>query len=390
MTRPSLRTPVVYLAFALDGVVTTLLGPILPSLASHFSLNDEQSGRFFVAQFVGAIAGSLASGRMYAKWGANRTLFAGFAAIVLGVGTIGRGPIGISLGAVVLYGVGIGIATPSINLLAAGVSGVRRTANLNALNASWCVGALAGPPLIFRLLATYPLTQVLFGLTLLLALIPIYFLLQNGSVKPAPGQAVQGRFRCNSIVLFTCCLLFLYVGMENGVSGWLVSYGLRAEGMSVSGAAYSQAVFWGAILGGRLLVASGLRVRDSRIVLAGIVAALVGTSLFVAAPNGIVYFTGILLAGSGMSVIFPTAISVFMGRGGVDSQRSSGFVFACASLGGASMPWLMGRVSSRLHDLRSAMLILPACGLLMLALQVWMEAADRNSINSGPVSPESS
>jgi fucose permease len=77
-----------------------------------------------------------------------------------------------------------------------------------------------------------------------------------------------------------------------------------------------------------------------------------------------------------MSVIFPTTISVFMGRGGVDAQRSAGLVFACASLGGAAIPWLIGRVSSWLLDLQTAMWILTACGVLMLALQVWMRAGD--------------
>jgi fucose permease len=338
-------------------------------------LNDEQAGRFFIAQFVGAIAGSLACGRAYAKWGASRTLFAGFAAIALGVGCIGRGPIAVSLGAAALYGIGIGFATPAINLLAAGDSGARRTANLNALNASWCVGALAGPPLILRLLATYPLTEVLLGLALFLALIASYFLLPVDRVKNSPGQANRGGLRLGPVVLLTSCFLFLYVGMENGLSGWLVSYGLRAKGMSVPGVAYSQAVFWGAILGGRLLVASGLRMQDFRIVLAGIVTAFMGTVLFVAAPNAVSYFTGIFVAGLGMSVIFPTAISVFMGRG-ERFQRSAGFVFACASLGGASVPWLMGRVSSW-HDLQWAMWILPACGLLMLTLHLWMGATDQ-------------
>jgi len=370
--------PAVHLAFALDGVVTTMLGPILPSLASHFSLNDEQSGRFFLAQFVGAISGSLASGPAYAKWGPNRTLFAGFAAIALGVVGIGRGSIGVSLGAAAVYGIGIGLATPAINLLAASDSGSRRTASLNALNASWCVGALAGPPLILGLLAKHPLTEVLLGLAFLLVLIAVYFLFQIRRSKLAQPQESRTRSRLGLTVLLTCCFLFLYVGMENGVSGWLVSYGLRAQRMSVPSVAYSQAVFWGAILSGRLLVASGLRIQDSRIVLGGIITALVGTVLFVAAPNGVAYFCGIFLAGFGMSVIFPTAISAFMGRGKVDSQRSAGFVFACASLGGASIPWLVGRVSSWLHSLQLAMVILPVCGLLMLALQGWMEAAEKN------------
>ena len=377
MTRASLRILPVHLGFALDGVATTLLGPILPSLTSHFSLNDEQAGRFFMAQFAGAIAGSLASGRSYTTWGGGRTLFAGFAAIACGVAVAGRDSLALSFAGVCLYGVGIGLVTPAINLLAADESGGRRTANLNALNASWCAGAVAGPPLILRLLATHPLIQVLEGFTLALALLAAYFVFPPAVAGAGPAAKVGGGFHLQRIVVLTCCFLFLYVGMENGVNGWLVSFGLRAKGMQVTTVAYSHAMFWGAILAGRLLAAFWpAALSDARLIVGGILAALAGTVMFVVSSTGIFYFAGIFLAGLGMSVIFPTTISVFMGRGGVDAQRSAGLVFACASLGGAAIPWLIGRVSSWLLDLQTAMWILIACGVLMLALQVWMRAGD--------------
>jgi fucose permease len=253
------------------------------------------------------------------------------------------------------------------------------------MNASWCAGAVAGPPIILRTLATHPLTNVLAWLALVLALMAGYFLLRPETVGSKPDPAISGPVPLKQILMLTCCFLFLYVGMENGVNGWLVSYGLRARGMRIPAVAYSHAVFWAAILIGRLLAAFGSAgMRDSRLIWGGILTALAGTALFVASVNGVLYFAGVFLAGFGMSAIFPTAISVFMRRGGAYAQRGAGLVFACASLGGAAVPWIMGRVSTWLHDLQPAMWILTACGALMLALQSWMEAnASRNPHRSG-------
>ena len=50
----------VHLGFAVHGVVTTLLPPILPALGVAWALDDAQLGRLFTAQFVGSMAGALA------------------------------------------------------------------------------------------------------------------------------------------------------------------------------------------------------------------------------------------------------------------------------------------------------------------------------------------
>jgi fucose permease len=44
--------------FLLIGVVTTLLGPILPMLAARWHLGDAELGWLFTAQFTGGILGS--------------------------------------------------------------------------------------------------------------------------------------------------------------------------------------------------------------------------------------------------------------------------------------------------------------------------------------------
>ena len=51
-----------YAAFVLTGIVTTLLGPVLPVLVSWWGLDDGDAGVLFVAQFAGSMLGSAISG----------------------------------------------------------------------------------------------------------------------------------------------------------------------------------------------------------------------------------------------------------------------------------------------------------------------------------------
>jgi fucose permease len=43
--------------FFVIGVVTVLLGQVLPVLSKRLDLNDAQAGTFFLAQFLGSILG---------------------------------------------------------------------------------------------------------------------------------------------------------------------------------------------------------------------------------------------------------------------------------------------------------------------------------------------
>src|SRR3984893_9834991 len=56
---PTSSAPSVVLhgGFVVAGVVTTLIGPLLPILIGRWSLTDQRAGLFFTAQFCGSMAG---------------------------------------------------------------------------------------------------------------------------------------------------------------------------------------------------------------------------------------------------------------------------------------------------------------------------------------------
>jgi len=75
-----------------------------------------------------------------------------------------------------------------------------------------------------------------------------------------------------------------------------------------------------------------------------------------------------LLAGLGLSSLYPIAIG-FLAQGfGAAIPRMAGVMFALSTLGGASVPWLVGYVSTQFASLRSALFVAVTGCLMMLFL----------------------
>ena len=344
-----------------------MLGPILPSLAARWGLNDEQAGHLFAAQFLGAIAGTLVSSRLVTRFGYRAVLVAGYALMAMGVAltpTTGSA-------AVACYGFGLGIVIPVSNLLIAAWNPTRRAAALNLLNLAWGVGAVIAPQLISAFLPTGGFGLLMTGLAGALCLTSAACAVSGWEAEStSPATPVGGNGIGHPMLWRTCVLLFLYVGTENGISGWIPSYLLRAGSVSGASIAAAQSGFWGAILLGRMFAPLLLRkVAAQRLVLAAVCTATVGAAVFLAANHAAVMFGGVLLAGVGLSIVFPTAIAIFTGSLGADAVRWNPLIFVCASLGGAAIPWMAGFVSTRFHDLRTGMFTPLAAVATMVLVQ---------------------
>jgi fucose permease len=79
--------------------------------------------------------------------------------------------------------------------------------------------------------------------------------------------------------------------------------------------------------------------------------------------TGIVALT--LLGALSLAPIYPIIVSFLLARTG--NHPSLGALFATASFGGATLPWLTGVFSTQFHSLRTG-LIVPAAGSALLLL----------------------
>ena len=73
-----------YLGFVLVGILTTLLGPMLPILSRRLELNDSRAGLFFLAQFVGSTLGALLTTKLSFA-AAQKKLFVGYLLLTIGL-----------------------------------------------------------------------------------------------------------------------------------------------------------------------------------------------------------------------------------------------------------------------------------------------------------------
>ena len=164
-TRPRL----IYLGFVLTGIVTTLLGPMIPILSARWDIGDDRTGYLFTAQFVGALSGTLATGWLFTRFGYVRPIAVAFFLMSAGTAALAVAPWPAGLGSVLTYGVGLGVVVPGINLFVAETVADRRAAALNVLNFLWGVGAVSGPPVIALLSRTRGIKLPHFVLAILLA-----------------------------------------------------------------------------------------------------------------------------------------------------------------------------------------------------------------------------
>ncbi|MGZ4813859.1 MAG: MFS transporter [Terriglobales bacterium] len=359
------KIAMVYLGFALTGIVTTMLGYILPLLAARWALNDAQAGRLFLAQFVASPTGALIASRVLSRWGAARTVPIGMLLIAAGVITVATGSLTLGVVGISLYGLGLGFALPSTNLLVVEMVHTGRAAALNLLNFMWTVGALAAPLAISRSL--HPLG--LKGFLALLAAAVLIVGLVEATAFPkhsAAGTAIQrGTIEQNKRLAFAVLsflFLFLYVGIENGFAGWVPTFTIRAQHATSDITADVQSSFWGAILLGRLVAPLVLRkLTSNQVIVGGLSLATAGIALASASRSMAALETGVLLTGLGLSAVFPTAIAVFaetFGTGGAGS-----IVLGVCGLGGAAIPWLVGVVSNESHSLRLGLAVTLLCSV---------------------------
>jgi len=128
-------------------------------------------------------------------------------------------------------------------------------------------------------------------------------------------------------------------------------------------------MFWGALLAGRALApALLLRMSESGLVLIGLLVSFVGMVTLLAATGNAGVFTGAVLSGLGFASVFPNTVARLSRYFGDRSPRAAGPVFVCAGVGGAVVPWLVGRISTSSGSLRIGLLVPLVSTLLMILL----------------------
>jgi FHS family glucose/mannose:H+ symporter-like MFS transporter len=361
--------------FVLTGMVTTLLGPILPSLSARWRLDDLHAGLLFTAQFSGSVVGVLLSSLILTRRGYRACLVPGFVCMGVGVMALVLGSWTIGMISTASYGLGLGLTIPATNLLVAEANPRRSAAALSLLNLAWGLGAVLFPLLAAEFQRMHHLTFLLVALGAAALLFALWL---GATVREDSAQEVAKHPREErppltlvdwQALVILGLLFFLYVGTENGVGGWVASYARRTGAGSATSWALVPSFFWGALLAGRALAPLVLREgNEIRLARAGVLAAALGGVVVLFSSRFAGIAGGSALAGLGLSAVFPITIARLSFRFGREASRFVGPMFALGGLGGATLPWLIGFVSDRFGGLREGLWIPVLCSLVMFAL----------------------
>jgi FHS family glucose/mannose:H+ symporter-like MFS transporter len=198
---------------------------------------------------------------------------------------------------------------------------------------------------------------------------------EKAAVAHADIKLVFRDFRSLGAVLFAL-LLFFQFGNEWSIAGWLPIFLVRRLGISPPASLGLLALFWTALLVGRVAaVAIMPKVRHSRLLGGSVLAALFGCLLLEFTDNQFGAGAAVLLLGAGFASIYPLVAEKIGGRfpyyhpvffGGIFSFALFGGLIAPATLGYAAAIWGVGIVV--------AVPLLGTCMVSALLLLIWLES----------------
>lgn len=375
-----------YATFIFNGILALTIGALLPYIRDSYTLSYSFSGLLVSLHSVGNLFASFTAGILPVWLGRKRSILLfsscytlAFLLILLSGHPAMLVPAffmtGLCRGAVSNFN------NTEINMLAPGQGWA-----LNALHASFAVGAFAAPMLVLlcaQILNNWKLMctlLVIFGILdfLIFAFMP----LSVDRLDSASQRRDFGFFRRQKFWL-TTGTLFFYLCAEQGVVGWMVTYFKDTGLMSPAYAQGMASILWVLILIGRLTAAwLCTRVHSNRL-LTVMGAGMVLFFLIVLTGKSLPIITfGIAGFGFSMAGLYPTRVSITSDLM-KEYPMAWSFILSTASLGSILMPSIIGAVaqSAGLQMGISTIILAVIATFSMTVLALFLEYKDHSEAN---------
>lgn len=373
--------------FFMSGIVTVLIGQVLPIFANKFSLTDLESSWFFPSQFVGSLAGTYFTSRFARRNDYRMATVAGGFAMVAGILLMNLGAFPIVMMGFFINGIGVGMTLPSINMIVLDMSPERTASSLSILNFCWGVGAIVCKPFVdvWSTSESLGLTTILLAIPMLVA---TFLLLSDRTYEPTElgtfGTAANNDAIAiwrQPIAWFIALFNLIHVGFESGMGGWLTTYTGRLEGAPFFVWASPTLLYFSFFVAGRGAAPILFRFFSERtMLLLGLLTILAGMIVVITADSVRGLSLGSIVAGFGTSWIFPTNVSRFSNEFGPEANRRSAPFFIAGTLGAAISTWLIGFISEVSGNLRWGMYVLMISVILLIVLQIGLSLRSRSTV----------
>lgn len=370
-------------AFFLSGLFLALLGPALPAWGHHLKSDYDIVGHYFLGLILGLLIGVRAAKDLLPRKGIRFTILlacaiACVALLLLALFSPPASPWW-RVFALIVLGLGAGFLNAAIFQAITPVYHEDPAATVNLAGILFGLGCLAVTLLIAGTFYVYTAPSILF----LAAMIPFFFsALYARGFNPAPPREevlpaaqVLSDFKNPSAILLAL-LLFFQFGNEWSIAGWLPLFLIQRLGLNPATSLVFLALYWVALLVGRLAAQAVLpRVPHGRLLMGSVVSAMFGCLILSLTDNRFGAGSGILFVGGGFAVIIPLAVEMIGFRFPHYHPGVFSGIFSIAVTGGLLGPATLGYLA-RVWDIRLVMW-LPLAGtvlVLNLVLLIWLES----------------
>lgn len=334
-----------YYAFLCSGMMTTVLGAVLPSLSEEYALSYSVQGILLSMHQIGNLCAVFLAGFLPYAIGRKKSTVMGASGVVLGLVfmTLWGNP-AFLIFSFLLTGMGRGTLSNATNVVVGQVA-KNKAGGLNLLHACFAVGACASPLVVVAVgPESWRVPCLLISGMMFLALV----FLALGKLDNRPQKKEKGSeaaFVKSPAFWLNTFIMFFYLCAEASLTGWLVTYFTDSGMFPQSVATSMQTLLWLMILTGRLVCASVSNKMSKPLLIT--ILGVVMTAFFVlmiSASSGVVAAIGVFGVGMSMSGIYPTTLST-MPSAFNSSTVATGTCIAVATIGAIAMPMIIGAVA---------------------------------------------
>ncbi len=382
-TRDRAADRLTLVAFFLCGILMSFLGAILPAWRYHLDAGFTEAGDCFLSLALGFLLSAGAAQPMLSRLGPKFVLILGNALACGGFLflALASPPAPQEWRLLGLLGIGVSGGLVSAGMFQSIASPYRRdlAATTNLAGVLFGSGCLLTALLVAGTYYVYTVPSIL----ILLALLPGFSALWYARAKlpeasmsrPFAFAQVARDFKNPGAVLLSLLLFFQFAN-EWSVAGWLPLFLIRRLGISPEVSLLILALFWAALLIGRL-VSRWLvpRIRGGALLAGSILSALLGSIVLASTNNRFGAVMGVLFVGAGYAPVYPLVVRKIGHRFPEYRAGVSNGLFSLAILGGLVAPWLVSFFASAWGI--QAVMLLPlagSCMVFVLTLLILLEA----------------
>lgn len=251
-----------FVNYTLFGISITLIGATMPAIIRSLEWSYTEAGIVMASGSVGYFLSTFWSSVLIERLEAKKVIIGSLVLVGSATGLFGL-YVGFFFNAVIMLTLGLGQGGIEIvtNVSIVRLESDGRSRLMNLMHAAFTVGAVVGPVGVGLLLReevvwrTFYLGLACCWLATAGGMLFLHFsTFESNGEESAKTRSALWDLARQPLLVFLALILFLYIGIEIGITYWLAEYCVEILETSADMGAFMVSVFWGGLFIGRMLL----------------------------------------------------------------------------------------------------------------------------------------